>query len=220
MTFITFSNNRLVKQIFLWNFNGSKPPPVLPKQKVTKEFVTHQALKIFRVQSYHKTTMSDIAHSCGLLKGSIYHYFAGKEDLMKAVIEYVHKFFKETIFIHAYNKELDAEQRMNEMIAMAKKVYLGPEGGDLMGNVGLETAHVNPEFSEPIRSFFKDYIKAFKAIYLEQFPEEEAQKLAELALAEMQGALVLSRILKKKDIFATVNKRLVNRLNNVQTSVW
>ncbi len=192
----------------------------MPRQKVTKEFVTHQALKIFRLQSYHKTTMADIAHSCGLLKGSIYHYFSGKDDLMIAVMEYVHKFFKENIFIHAYDKELEPEERMKQMIAVAKKVYLGPEGGDLMGNIGLETAHVNPEFSNPIRVFFKDYIRAFKAIYVERYPEDEAQRLAELALSELQGALVLSRILKKKDLFATVNNRLIDRLSNIQTTVW
>ena len=58
----------------------------MPKQKVNKEFIVHQALKLFRQKSYHQATMADIADACGLLKGSIYHYFKSKDELMIAVL--------------------------------------------------------------------------------------------------------------------------------------
>lgn len=184
----------------------------MPKQKVNKEFVVHQALKMFRKKSYHQATMADIGEAVGLLKGSIYHYFDSKEELMKEVMMYVHKFFQDQVFMHAYDKNLSAKERLEKMIAVTEHVFLGSEKGNIMGNMGLETAHVNPEFQELIQVFFKQYFKALKTIYLDSFPEEKAQELAEQAIAEMEGSLMLSRIFNKKDYFLKANKRAVERL--------
>jgi AcrR family transcriptional regulator len=54
--------------------------------------VISHALQLFRVQGYHKTSMADIGTACGLLKGSIYNYFASKEALAIAVMEFVHDY--------------------------------------------------------------------------------------------------------------------------------
>lgn len=187
----------------------------MPKQKVNKEYVVHQALKMFRKKSYHQTTMADIGEAVGLLKGSIYHYFDSKEELMKEVMFYVHKFFQDQVFVHAYDKNLSAKQRLQKMMAVTEHIFLGPENGNIMGNIGLETAHVNPEFQEYIQIFFKQYIKALRTIYAEKYPEEQAWDLAEQAVAEMEGSLMLSRIFNKKDYFLKANKRIVERLETI-----
>jgi len=184
----------------------------MPKQKVNKEFVVHQALKMFRKKSYHQATMANIAESVGLLKGSIYHYFTSKEELMKEVMVYVHKFFRDQVFVHAYDKDIPAKERLQRMSEAAERVFLGSENGNIMGNIGLETAHVNPEFQEQIQIFFKQYIKALKTIYAEKFLDDKAQELAEQAIAEMEGSLMLSRIFNKKDYFLKANKRVIDRL--------
>jgi TetR/AcrR family transcriptional repressor of nem operon len=187
----------------------------MPKQKVNKEFVVHQALKMFRKKSYHQATMADIGESVGLLKGSIYHYFDSKEELMREVMFYVDKFFRDQVFVHAYDKRLQAKERLEKMIAVTEHVFLGSAKGNIMGNVGLETAHVNPEFQEYIQIFFKQYFKALKTIYSEKYPEEKAQELAEQTVAEMEGSLMLSRIFNKKDYFLKANKRAIERLETI-----
>lgn len=184
----------------------------MPKQKVNKEFVVHQALKMFRKKSYHQATMANIGESVGLLKGSIYHYFDSKEELMKEVMIYVHKFFRDQVFMYAYDKNLPAKERLEKMIAVTEHVFLGSEKGNIMGNMGLETAHVNPEFQEHIQVFFKQYMKALKTIYAEKYPEEKAQDLAEQTIAEMEGSLMLSRIFNKRDYFLKANRRAIERL--------
>ena len=185
----------------------------MPKQKVNKEYVVHQALKMFRRKSYHQTTMADIGEAVGLLKGSIYHYFTSKEELMKEVMVYVHKFFRDQVFVHAYDKSLSAKERLQKMIDVSEHVFLGTENGNILGNIGLETAHVNPEFQEYIQVFFKQYFKALKTIYSEKYPDEKAQELAEQGVSELEGALMLSRIFNKRDYFLKANRRLVGRLN-------
>jgi len=187
----------------------------MPKQKVNKEYVVHQALKMFRKKSYHQATMADIGEAVGLLKGSIYHYFDSKEELMKEVMMYVHKFFQDQVFVHAYDKNDSAKERLEKMISVTEHVFLGSEKGNIMGNMGLETAHVHPEFQEYIQVFFKQYLKALKTIFSEKYPEEKAMDLAEQTVAEMEGALMLSRIFNRKDFFLKANKRAVERLETI-----
>ncbi|GIV33990.1 MAG: hypothetical protein KatS3mg031_1525 [Chitinophagales bacterium] len=208
--YLALPNMRLVRPNKDLTFESS-----MPKQKVNKEYVVHQALKMFRKKSYHQCTMADIGEAVGLLKGSIYHYFSSKEELMKEVMIYVHKFFKDQVFVHAYDKNLPARVRLEKMIQVAEHVFLGPENGNIMGNIGLETAHVNPEFQELIQVFFKQYMKALKTIYAETYPEEKAQELAEQAMAEMEGSLMLSRIFNKKDYFLKANRRILERMDTV-----
>lgn len=52
-----------------------------------KEQIVTAAKEIFARYGYKKTTMDDIAASIYKAKSSIYHYFEGKEDIFKAVIE-------------------------------------------------------------------------------------------------------------------------------------
>lgn len=52
-----------------------------------REQIVTAAREIFARYGYRKTTMDDIAGSIYKAKSSIYHYFNGKEDIFKAVIE-------------------------------------------------------------------------------------------------------------------------------------
>lgn len=184
----------------------------MPKQKVSREFILQQSLKIFRRKSYYNTTTSDIADACGLQKGSLYHYFPSKEALMKDVIEYVQNFFSKEIFVHAYNKKLGAKQRLEYIINLTEDVFIGPEGGDVMGNIGVETARVVPEFSDLIRRFFIEWQDALTVIFLDQFPEEKAKDIAEQCVTEIEGAIMMMRIFNDPEILKRTHRRILGNL--------
>ncbi len=52
-----------------------------------KESIVDAARDVFAKYGYRKTTMDDIAMAVYKAKSSIYHYFSGKEEIFKAVIE-------------------------------------------------------------------------------------------------------------------------------------
>ena len=93
----------------------------MPKQKVDEQIIIIEALKLFRKQSYFNTSMSQIADACGLQKGSLYHYFPSKEDLMRKVIKNVHEFFKTNVFNHAYDKSIPPQQRLENLFLAAER---------------------------------------------------------------------------------------------------
>ena len=52
-------------------------------KKTDRDAVIDAALTLFRVKGYHHTSIADISAACGLLKGSIYHYFPGAVSLTR-----------------------------------------------------------------------------------------------------------------------------------------
>ncbi len=184
----------------------------MPKQKADEQTIILEALKLFRKKSYFNTSMSDIASACGLQKGSLYHYFPSKEDLMKRVIKMVHEFFKTNVFSHAYDKSLSPQKRLENLFISAEKVFLDEERGNLLGNIGVETALMAPEFNTLVQRFFLDFFHAVKTIYLDKYPEKIATELAERSVAEIEGSLMFSRVFNDHNYLKNTIKRVLNRL--------
>jgi len=185
----------------------------MPKQKVDEQTIILEALKLFRQKSYFNTSMSDIAAACGLQKGSLYHYFPSKEELMKRVIKEVHGFFKTNVFAHAYDKSCSPQERLERLFTAAEAVFLDKEKGSLLGNMGVETALMVPEFAELVRRFFMDFFHGVKTIYLDKYPEKIANELAERSVAEIEGSLMFSRVFNDHSYLKNTTKRILNRID-------
>lgn len=188
----------------------------MAKQKVNAEEILKQSFKLFREKSYHNTSMADIAEACGILKGSLYHYFPSKESLMSAVIEYAHQYFKLKIFSIAYDEALTPQQRMEKMFKKSEKTLLSD--GNIMGNIGVETARIIPEFANHIKDFYKEWINAVAYIFKKVTIENDAQKLAEQTVAEFEGAVMMSRIFKDTKFIHNAYERLQARFAAVTLS--
>lgn len=181
----------------------------MPKQKVSIDYILKQSLRLFRKKSYHNTSIADIAEACGLLKGSLYHYFPSKEALMSAVIKYAHSYFQKEVFSIAYQVNLSPQEKIELMFKKSQKALLSD--GDIMGNIGVETARVIPEFSDSIRIFFEEWIKSVKTVFSEITNDEDAQKLAEQTVAEFEGAVMMSRIFRDPKFVHNAYERLIDR---------
>jgi AcrR family transcriptional regulator len=57
------------------------------KPEVRRQEIVAAARELFEKQQYEKTTMKDVMDKLGIAKGTIYHYFTSKEDLLEAVVE-------------------------------------------------------------------------------------------------------------------------------------
>lgn len=188
----------------------------MPKQKVTSEEILKQSFRLFREKSYHNTSMADIAVACGILKGSLYHYYPSKEALMSAVIEYAHQYFKDKIFSIAYDNKLTPQERIEQMFQKSQKALLSD--GNIMGNIGVETARIIPEFSNYIKDFYTEWINAVAHIFKNITNETDAQALAEQTVAEFEGAVMMSRIYKDTKFINNAFLRLKSRFAAITLS--
>jgi AcrR family transcriptional regulator len=60
---------------------------VVKKHDVRKKEIVQAARHLFLTQEYDKTSMQNIVDFLDIAKGTIYHYFTSKEELLEAVVE-------------------------------------------------------------------------------------------------------------------------------------
>ncbi len=60
---------------------------VVKKPDERRREIIQAARTLFETQAYHKTTMQEIMKTLNIAKGTIYHYFSSKDDLLEAVVE-------------------------------------------------------------------------------------------------------------------------------------
>jgi TetR/AcrR family transcriptional repressor of nem operon len=183
----------------------------MPVKKVDRQEIIKQALRLFRTQGYHKTTMSDLGMACGLLKGSIYHYFSSKEVLMREVLQVLREYYRDKVFIHAYNDTLTAEQRLSMLGEKSIEVFVNGEGACLMANIAMETNDVVPEFRAPIKAFFDDWTDALTHIYSEKYSQEAARIFAGETICAIEGAAMMMRIYNNKDYLLTAHAMIMDK---------
>jgi len=72
------------------------------------------ALKVFADNGFQGTSIKDIAEAAGISQGLMYHYFASKEALLEATIEY-HGFLPQLRQILKDNKECPIKEVITEI---------------------------------------------------------------------------------------------------------
>ncbi len=60
---------------------------IVKKPEERKSEIVAAACELFLSKGYDSTTMQDVMRKLGIAKGTIYHYFSSKEDLLEAVID-------------------------------------------------------------------------------------------------------------------------------------
>lgn len=65
------------------------PPVSRPETTLRprEEQLRRAAVRLFRRNGYHATSMQDLAEALGLHRGSLYHYIDAKEDLLASIVE-------------------------------------------------------------------------------------------------------------------------------------
>lgn len=81
-----------------------------------------------------------------------------------------------------------------------------------MANIGLESAQVVPEFTQVIKIFFEDWIASFSYIFQSQYDQATAQTMAEQAVQEIEGAIMLSVLFQDKRFFLSTSEKVLSYL--------
>ncbi|WNJ19631.1 TetR/AcrR family transcriptional regulator [Pontibacter sp. G13] len=184
----------------------------MPVKKTSKETLIVQAMKVFRRQGYHNTSIRDLSKACGIQKAHFYYYFPeGKTQLMAEILEAVKTFFSDRIAAVAYDESIAPEERLSQMATKLGRIFLGEQGGCIMGNTALETIHLAPEpaFMEVVRNYFAELIEALKFVYETQFDPETSQEFAERAIQDIEGGIMLMQLYKDKKYLLNALQRMV-----------
>ena len=168
--------------------------PSLPKHRSA---IIGAAATLFRRQGYAATGINDIVASSGAPKGSLYHYFPrGKEQIGEEAVRHAGVHAAETLRRLAGEHDTAASLLIayGEMLAgwMIKSDF---REGCPITTVLLETAADSASLATAGREAFDSWREVFeRALLRDGLETQRANRLAALAIAALEGAMVQARV--------------------------
>jgi len=174
------------------------------KKGDTKDRMIAAARRLFREHGYLGTALSDVVTESAAPRGSIYFHFpGGKEELAS-----------EVILLHAgdhiahINRAAAATNTARQLI----EAFMGRERDEListdyregcaMAPIAIETTPASAQLSDANRRAFQDLITTLAARLTEKnVPVSRATQLATNVWSSVEGALILSRVLRSPEPF-------------------
>ena len=176
----------------------------MPKRSDSKDRMIAAARRLFREHGYLGTALSDVIAESAAPRGSMYFHFpGGKEELAS-----------EVILLHA----ADVIARINRAAAATStagqliETFMGRERDDLissdyregcaMAPIAIESTPTSAQLSDANRRAFQDLITTLAARLTEKnVPVSRATQLATNVWSSVEGALILSRVLRNPEPF-------------------
>lgn len=175
--------------------------------KTSRQDIVGAARDLMRDQGYAGTSMKDIADQVGLLKGSLYSHFSGKDALVPEVLALAQTEILDRMPLTG-DWLKDYEQALNHLVSL------------LSANrrcIGLHLAYDlpdNQEVSEHVRSFFASIELRFQQIIQQGLPEERADELATDTITFVEGATLWLTLYDNPSPMNRVRAELLKRASN------
>ncbi|WP_323127404.1 TetR/AcrR family transcriptional regulator [Aliarcobacter butzleri] len=169
-----------------------------------------ESIKLFKTKGYYNCSMANIADACGLIKGSIYHYFKSKDEIGIESLKYIHNYFVDNIFSIAYKKDLSDLEKIKLFVKKTDEYFLKSEGGCLLGNLALEVGSENLEFRKVIKEYFSAWEDALIKILENKYSKDEAKNFAKEYVALIQGAIMMMNLYETPENYLKVGEKLIS----------
>jgi TetR/AcrR family transcriptional repressor of lmrAB and yxaGH operons len=162
----------------------------------TQSQIIATTCELLEQQGFHSTGLNQIVNVSGAPKGSLYYYFpGGKDEIAEAAIEWAGRRVAERIRAHL-SGESDAAVAVRQFVLLiAEQVEASGfrSGGPLL-TVAMETATTNERLNLACRQAYSLLLAAFEEKLLVcGWSDEQAQALATMINASIEGGVILSR---------------------------
>ena len=176
----------------------------MAKRSDSKERMVAAARRLFREHGYLGTALSDVVTESAAPRGSIYFHFpGGKEELAT-----------EVTLLHASDRiaQINRAAAAATSAAQLIEIFVGSERDDLVASgyregcavapIVIESTPASDQLSDATRRAFQDLIATLAARLTEKgVPDTKAAQLATHVWTSVEGALILSRVLRSPEPF-------------------
>jgi TetR/AcrR family transcriptional repressor of lmrAB and yxaGH operons len=192
----------------------------MPRQ--SRERLLDSAVDLLQRQGYHGTGLNELLERSEAPRGSLYHYFpGGKEQIGAEAITRAGGQVAAAVvhLLRAKPSVADAVQALAGLLAAGLEAS-NFERGCPVATTALE---LTPR-SEPIRAAVQASFESWLAPLRERleaagFDRLEAARRADLAIATLEGALVLARARQNADVLRDAGRQLRALLEAPQVAV-
>lgn len=184
----------------------------------TREKILDVVFKLVYINGYNGTSMSMILSACEIPKGSLYHFFKSKKELVLCVIKErlaprVEEFYE--------LKSVEGEDGIETIIKTIEKVAQKDEVvhyGCPMNRLNQEMSALDADFEEAIFATFES-VKGKIVALLEKSTlkvEIDKESLAEYIMTTVWGSLSLSPVKSSKERYLDSVKHLIAYLRTLK----
>ena len=170
----------------------------------TKERILARAASLFQKHGFHATSLQHLLAAAEVTKGTLYHYFPGKDELGLIVLERA-----KSDFVATLDRVLDAPspgRALARFFDFVLQIHRrrGFVGGCLFGNTALEMSDADQRFVQSVEQLFREWIgRMEKVIGAAQKNGEvradvSPRKLALMLVSTIEGGIMLARLQKKE----------------------
>ncbi|WP_243292228.1 TetR/AcrR family transcriptional regulator [Bacillus sp. FJAT-47783] len=121
--------------------------------KEKKALILEGAMDLFSKQGFNQTSMQEIADFLGIAKGSIYHYFKSKDQLLIEIIWHYYDVVSEKFYKIERNPILTPKQKFYEQLLLSISVFV--ENREFIVIHMKESFH----FKDDLEAFFRQMRK-------------------------------------------------------------
>ena len=178
---------------------------------MSKEQVIPKLIPVFRTYGYEGTSLAMLSKATGLGKASLYHYFPrGKKGMAEAVMDYIALSFEE-IVLQPLAGSGTPEAKIVRMCEALNDFY--DRGRNNCFLAIMSVGEADKLFHDRVRQRLEIWTLAIAKVLTEAGIEPEiARRRSQGAIIEIQGALILVRILQQPEIFIDTLNNLPEKL--------
>jgi AcrR family transcriptional regulator len=197
---------------------------VTPKGRATRDRIVAAAATLMCTRGVAATSTDDVRAAANVSSSQIYHYFADKRSLTRAVIEH------QTDAIVGIHETMLA--RLDSLFALrAWAEYIvtfqrnsDNRGGCPLGTLASELAENDADAREDLAAGYRRWQQAIRAGLTamadrgEFLPGTDVDRLATALLAALQGGLLLSKTLRDGGPLETALNTVIDHIESLTTA--
>ncbi len=181
----------------------------------TRDRIIKTAITLLWRQSYQGTSVDALCARADIKKGSFYHFFPSKTDLVVTSIETSWEHTRATVFSPIFDNDNNGLRQLGDFIHKVDEIQsdmLSHEGtypGCPFGNMGQEMAHKDERIGRAIQKVFEAHCDYFegalnRARSSGDIPPGDNRKRAKNFFALMEGGLLLAKVANDPAVFRDV----------------
>ncbi|HEY6284672.1 MAG TPA: TetR/AcrR family transcriptional regulator [Ktedonobacteraceae bacterium] len=175
----------------------------MSKGEQTRERILARSAQLFNRQGYFGASLADIMRETGLEKGGIYNHFTSKEQLALESFDYTYGLVQQRVR-HALTGKFNAIERLLAIVSVFQGIIEDPPvaGGCPILNTAIEADDANESLRDRARSAMDNWRTTIhrivnKGIERQEIrPEVDADEVASILIATLEGAIMLSNLYK------------------------
>lgn len=180
----------------------------------TRSRIVLAAMELFWEKGYQSTSVADLLRHAGVHSGSLYHFFAGKQDVLLAVLDRYHAGIDEMLLAPVWKDVADPIERVFALLAKYRELIVQTDCtyGCPIGSLALELHEPDPPVRDRLVASFSAWVDAIERCLLDAGPrlprQLDRRALATFVLTTMEGGVMLARTYRDVAPFDTAVDQL------------